>query len=77
MQITENTIRVATSDAQMIHAGVADDVIDFVKTIREDFTHEVHYLGPSVLVEMVFQEDVSKLAVLIKLVFGGVEVALV
>jgi hypothetical protein len=74
----QNIIRVATDDREAVEAGIADDLVEFVQKQREDFDHEIHYLhGPSVLVEFTFDEDVSKLAVLIKLVFGGfVEVAL-
>ena len=78
MKNTKTVIRIASSDAEIVHSGVADDVVDFVKGMREDFTHEIHYMtGPSFLVEMEFKGDESKLAVLIKLVFGGLEVAVV
>ena len=77
MRNDENIIKIASTDSELVASGLADDVIDFVTAIREDFEVEVHYLhGPSFLIEMTFQENVSRLAVLIKLVFGSVEVEL-
>ena len=87
MKKSQNSIRVASSDREAVESGLADDLIDFVRglahtiTPHGDFSHEVHYLhGPAVMVEFSFgtaePKDVSRLAVLIKLVFGGVEVAL-
>jgi hypothetical protein len=78
VETIEKIIRIASCDREAIQDGLADDVIDFVRGIRDDFDHEIHYMdGPSFLIEMKFNEDISRLAVLIKLVFGGVEVALV
>jgi hypothetical protein len=82
VNIDYKIMRVASGDRDIVEDGLADDLIDFVRQQRDDFTHEVHYLyGPSVMVEFTFsggtQPELTRLAVLLRLVFGGIEVALV
>lgn len=72
----QNVIKIASSSNDDVLSGMADNVIEFVTDMRTDFETEIHYFGTSFLLEMKFAEDVSKLAIVLKLVFSGLEVEL-